>query len=184
MEGYINTASVKLQKTKAMNISDLPDVWDPEISTGMKDDADIDEDGYIIGKNRDQDNSEDEEEFEHEDSDKEEEEKTSILSDIDEKESSAPKRRRLHTPQVIYPQLPDLRFEESYLASLKVGPQTWRNWMWITFRDQVVLCGVQGFAMSVGWIWMKSILAIQKENGAKFGIWLNELVSRAFGRDI
>ena len=41
------------------------------------------------------------------------------------------------------PPLPDLRFEQSYLASLQ-GAETWWNIAWITGRDQVLLPLVQG----------------------------------------
>lgn len=59
------------------------------------------------------------------------------LSDIDEDEIPAsilrPPPRR---PQM--PPLPDLRFEQSYLASIK-DAQDWRVVTWITLRDQVRL---------------------------------------------
>ena len=41
------------------------------------------------------------------------------------------------------PPLPDLRFEQSYLASIS-GADTWSRVMWITTRDQVLLPLVQG----------------------------------------
>ncbi|KAM0804694.1 hypothetical protein BDR22DRAFT_885372 [Usnea florida] len=41
------------------------------------------------------------------------------------------------------PPLPDLRFEQSYLASLQ-GVDTWYGIAWITGRDQVLLPLVQG----------------------------------------
>lgn len=42
------------------------------------------------------------------------------------------------TQRAPLPPMPDLRFEQSYLASLK-GAETWRQIAWITTRDQVRL---------------------------------------------
>jgi hypothetical protein len=56
----------------------------------------------------------------------------SIPSDIvDARHSLRPARRRAPLPP-----LPDLRFEQSYLASLN-GAETWGRIAWITVRDQV-----------------------------------------------
>lgn len=41
------------------------------------------------------------------------------------------------------PPLPDLRFEQSYLASLR-GAESWGRIAWITMRDQVFLPLIQG----------------------------------------
>jgi hypothetical protein len=56
----------------------------------------------------------------------------SISSDIvDPRHSLRPAPRRAQLPP-----LPDLRFEQSYLASLN-GAETWGRIAWITTRDQV-----------------------------------------------
>lgn len=55
----------------------------------------------------------------------------SIASDILDRPSLRPVARRRDLPP-----LPDLRFEQSYLASLR-GAETWQRIAWITFRDQV-----------------------------------------------
>ena len=57
---------------------------------------------------------------------------TSVISENSIPESAlkpAPRRANL-------PPLPDLRFEQSYLASIK-GAETWSAVAWITVRDQV-----------------------------------------------
>ncbi|PGH15761.1 hypothetical protein AJ79_02141 [Helicocarpus griseus UAMH5409] len=63
---------------------------------------------------------------------------TSISSDIID-------RRRTIRPlqRAPLPPLPDLRFEQSYLASLK-GAESWQRVAWITLRDQVLLPLIQG----------------------------------------
>lgn len=56
----------------------------------------------------------------------------SLSSDlVDESRQIRPVRRRQTLPP-----LPDLRFEQSYLASLK-DADTWGRVAWITVRDQV-----------------------------------------------
>ncbi|EEQ87120.1 hypothetical protein RJZ56_004506 [Blastomyces dermatitidis] len=63
---------------------------------------------------------------------------TSISTDIvDPSRSIRPLQR------APLPPLPDLRFEQSYLASLK-GAETWQRVAWITLRDQVFLPLLQG----------------------------------------
>ncbi|KLJ08649.1 hypothetical protein EMPG_15913 [Blastomyces silverae] len=63
---------------------------------------------------------------------------TSISTDIvDPSRSIRPLQR------APLPPLPDLRFEQSYLASLK-GAETWQKVAWITLRDQVFLPLLQG----------------------------------------
>ncbi|KAJ9325571.1 hypothetical protein C8Q69DRAFT_447621 [Paecilomyces variotii] len=63
----------------------------------------------------------------------------SIPSDIvDPSRVIRPLTRRHHLPP-----LPDLRFEQSYLASLR-GADTWGRIAWITIRDQVILPLMQG----------------------------------------
>lgn len=58
-----------------------------------------------------------------------------VMSDVDEDEiplsALRPTPRRSQMPP-----LPDLRFEQSYLASIQ-DAQTWQKVAWITFRDQV-----------------------------------------------
>lgn len=46
--------------------------------------------------------------------------------------------RPVHRRQTL-PPLPDLRFEQSYLASIK-DADTWGRVAWITTRDQVCIC--------------------------------------------
>lgn len=55
----------------------------------------------------------------------------SIASDILDRPALRPVARRRDLPP-----LPDLRFEQSYLASLR-GAETWQRIAWITVRDQV-----------------------------------------------
>lgn len=55
----------------------------------------------------------------------------SISSDILNQPPLRPVARRRDLPP-----LPDLRFEQSYLASLR-GAETWQRVAWITVRDQV-----------------------------------------------
>lgn len=50
---------------------------------------------------------------------------------VDARHTIRPAPRRAHLPP-----LPDLRFEQSYLASIK-GAETWQRVTWITIRDQV-----------------------------------------------
>lgn len=64
-----------------------------------------------------------------------EEDKPSISSDV--LRPVLPRRR----PNL--PPLPDLRFEQSYLASLN-GADTWGRVAWITVRDQMLLPLIQG----------------------------------------
>lgn len=47
------------------------------------------------------------------------------------------------------PPLPDLRFEQSYLASLR-DVDNWKGVLWVTGRDQVVLPLVQGMLWTLG----------------------------------
>ncbi|KAL9001605.1 MAG: hypothetical protein Q9188_005424 [Gyalolechia gomerana] len=75
---------------------------------------------------------------------------TSISSKADSIPESAvrPIPRRANLPP-----LPDMRFEQSYLASLQ-GAESWWSILWITGRDQVVLPLVQGMLWTLllsGW---------------------------------
>ncbi|CEJ60509.1 hypothetical protein PMG11_09081 [Penicillium brasilianum] len=73
----------------------------------------------------------------------------SLSSDIvDPSRVIRPIRRRQTLPP-----LPDLRFEQSYLASLK-DADTWGRVAWITVRDQVLLPLIQGTVWTLalsGW---------------------------------
>ena len=73
---------------------------------------------------------------------------TSFSSDADSIPESAlkPAPRRANLPP-----LPDLRFEQSYLASLK-GAESWWQVAWITGRDQVHLDGLSAGKMNVSWL--------------------------------
>lgn len=62
-----------------------------------------------------------------------------ISSDIVDNISSRPRRSTL-------PPLPDLRFEQSYLASIR-NAESWRRVAYITIRDQVMMPLAQG----IGW---------------------------------
>jgi Autophagy receptor ATG43 len=62
-----------------------------------------------------------------------------IASDIVDNVSARPRRSTL-------PPLPDLRFEQSYLASIK-SADTWSKVAYITMRDQVMMPLAQG----IGW---------------------------------
>ncbi|KAF2202846.1 DUF1770-domain-containing protein [Delitschia confertaspora ATCC 74209] len=55
--------------------------------------------------------------------------------------------------QKTMPPLPDLRFEQSYLKSIEKA-ESWKGVLWITFRDQVVMCFAQGVIWTLilsGW---------------------------------
>ncbi|KAL3476132.1 DUF1770-domain-containing protein [Aspergillus californicus] len=62
----------------------------------------------------------------------------SIPSDVVDHRALRPASRRPTLPP-----LPDLRFEQSYLASIR-GAETWGRVAWITTRDQILLPLVQG----------------------------------------
>ena len=65
-------------------------------------------------------------------------ETNSIASDIvDPRRAIHPVRRRQNLPP-----LPDLRFEQSYLASIK-DAESWGRVAWITTRDQVRIVPIQ-----------------------------------------
>ncbi|RAO70873.1 uncharacterized protein BHQ10_006885 [Talaromyces amestolkiae] len=68
----------------------------------------------------------------------------SITSDILDQPVLRPVARRRDLPP-----LPDLRFEQSYLASLR-GADTWQRVAWITVRDQVLLPLIQGTFWTLG----------------------------------
>ena len=72
------------------------------------------------------------------------------------------------------PPLPDLRFEQSYLASLE-GAETWWKIAWITGRDQVMLPLVQGMLWTLvlsGWRhWNKGAAFTGQSFGARVRKW-------------
>ena len=96
---------------------------------------------------------------------------TSIASSSDSVPESAlrPVPRRTNLPP-----LPDLRFEQSYLASLQ-GADTWWRVAWITGRDQVLLPLAQGTLWTLalgGWkYWNKGAAIGGQSVGARVRKW-------------
>ncbi|KAM0713758.1 hypothetical protein Q7P37_010720 [Cladosporium fusiforme] len=96
-----------------------------------------------------------------------------VLSDIDEDEvpisilRPAPRK-----PQM--PPLPDLRFEQSYLASIK-DAKDWKVVTYITIRDQLFMPLVQGMAWTLivsGWRHLNRSSTLQGQSiGAKIRRW-------------
>lgn len=75
-----------------------------------------------------------------------------VLSDVDEDEIPLSALRPLPRRSQL-PPLPDLRFEQSYLASIQ-NADTWQRVAWITFRDQVFMPLTQGIMWTLllsGW---------------------------------
>ncbi|RAL05570.1 DUF1770 domain-containing protein [Aspergillus ibericus CBS 121593] len=72
------------------------------------------------------------------------------------------------------PPLPDLRFEQSYLASLR-GADTWGRVAWITIRDQVLLPLIQGTVWTLalsGWrFWNRNASLSGQTLGSKIRRW-------------
>jgi len=72
------------------------------------------------------------------------------------------------------PPLPDLRFQESYLASLK-GTNSWRGVAWITVRDQVLIPFIQGTLWTLaisGWrYWNRGAQFQGRSMGTKIRTW-------------
>lgn len=71
------------------------------------------------------------------------------------------KPTRRHRPNL--PPLPDLRFEQSYLASIQHA-ESWQRVLWITVRDQVLLPLVQGTLWTLalaGWRYWNRGAAMQ-----------------------
>ncbi|KAK5166715.1 uncharacterized protein LTR77_008259 [Saxophila tyrrhenica] len=95
------------------------------------------------------------------------------ISDVEEDEIPAsvlrppPRRPAL-------PPLPDLRFEQSYLASIK-DTKGWQGVTYITIRDQVLMPLVQGIAWTLivaGWRhWNKATKFSGQSVGAKVRRW-------------
>ncbi|KAF2123497.1 DUF1770-domain-containing protein [Dothidotthia symphoricarpi CBS 119687] len=72
------------------------------------------------------------------------------------------------------PPLPDLRFEQSYLKSIEKA-ESWQGVLWITLRDQVVMCFAQGMLWTLllgGWRhWNKSAKFSGQGVGARVRRW-------------
>ncbi|KAJ5099766.1 hypothetical protein N7532_006767 [Penicillium argentinense] len=72
------------------------------------------------------------------------------------------------------PPLPDLRFEQSYLASIK-DADTWGRVAWITIRDQVLLPLIQGTVWTLalsGWrYWNRTASLSGQTLGSRIRRW-------------
>jgi len=72
------------------------------------------------------------------------------------------------------PPLPDLRFQQSYLASLK-GADSWGRIAWITVRDQILLPLIQGTLWTLalcGWrYWNRGAQFRGRSIGMKIRRW-------------
>jgi hypothetical protein len=76
----------------------------------------------------------------------------SLPSDLDEDEIPVSVLRPVKRSKQ-FPPLPDLRFEQSYLASISTA-ETWQKVAWITFRDQLFMPLTQGLVWTLvvaGW---------------------------------
>ncbi|KAL4942647.1 hypothetical protein BDV06DRAFT_158983 [Aspergillus oleicola] len=98
----------------------------------------------------------------------------SIPSDlVDQHRILRPTRRRQTLPP-----LPDLRFEQSYLASLR-GADTWGRVAWITIRDQVFLPLIQGTLWTLalsGWrFWNRNASLSGQTLGSRVRRWWYEV---------
>ncbi|KAJ5573666.1 uncharacterized protein N7459_008093 [Penicillium hispanicum] len=98
----------------------------------------------------------------------------SLSSDIvDPNRMIRPIRRRQTLPP-----LPDLRFEQSYLASLK-DADTWGRVAWITVRDQVLLPLIQGTVWTLalsGWrFWNRNASLSGQTLGSRIRRWWYEV---------
>ncbi len=71
------------------------------------------------------------------------------------------------------PPLPDLRFEQSYLASIK-GAETWQRVTWITIRDQV--CSLS----NTRHILVHACRKVHRQDTSSFWIWLGCFGYRSF----
>ncbi|KAJ5176940.1 uncharacterized protein N7482_002817 [Penicillium canariense] len=98
----------------------------------------------------------------------------SLSSDIVDPSRVIRPIRRRHT----LPPLPDLRFEQSYLASLK-DADTWGRVTWITVRDQVLLPLIQGTVWTLalaGWrFWNRSASLSGHTLGSRIRRWWYEV---------
>ncbi|OAL44376.1 DUF1770-domain-containing protein [Pyrenochaeta sp. DS3sAY3a] len=72
------------------------------------------------------------------------------------------------------PPLPDLRFEQSYLKSIERA-ESWKGVLWITLRDQVIMCFAQGVLWTLvlnGWRhWNRSAKFSGQGVGARIRRW-------------
>ncbi|KAE8355509.1 hypothetical protein BDV28DRAFT_38264 [Aspergillus coremiiformis] len=98
----------------------------------------------------------------------------SIPSDIvDPRRMIRPPSRRHNLPP-----MPDLRFEQSYLASIR-GADTWGRVAWITIRDQVLLPLIQGTLWTLalsGWrFWNRNASLRGQTLGSKIRRWWYEV---------
>ncbi|KAK9618268.1 hypothetical protein V6Z94_005301 [Aspergillus fumigatus] len=98
----------------------------------------------------------------------------SIPSDIVDPSRMVRPVSRRHT----LPPLPDLRFEQSYLASLR-GADTWGRVAWITIRDQVLLPLIQGTLWTLalsGWrYWNRTASLSGQTLGSRLRRWWYEV---------
>ncbi|KAL1957686.1 hypothetical protein VTO42DRAFT_5663 [Malbranchea cinnamomea] len=72
------------------------------------------------------------------------------------------------------PPIPDLRFEQSYLASLRCA-DTWGRIAWITTRDQVLLPLIQGTLWTLALSGLRSWNRGAHVGGRKVGVSLRQL---------
>ncbi|KAL5003145.1 hypothetical protein BDV10DRAFT_67110 [Aspergillus recurvatus] len=98
----------------------------------------------------------------------------SIPSDLVDPHLALRPISRRHT----LPPLPDLRFEQSYLSSLR-GADTWGRVAWITIRDQVLLPLVQGTLWTLalsGWrFWNRTASLSGQTLGSRVRRWWYEV---------
>ncbi|KAI2741747.1 hypothetical protein DTO013E5_5168 [Penicillium roqueforti] len=101
-------------------------------------------------------------------------ETNSIASDVVHPRQVIRPVRRRHT----LPPLPDLRFEQSYLASIK-DADTWGRVAWITTRDQVLLPLIQGTVWTLalsGWrFWNRNASVSGHTLGSRVRRWWYEV---------
>ncbi|KAL4883291.1 hypothetical protein BJY04DRAFT_185281 [Aspergillus karnatakaensis] len=98
----------------------------------------------------------------------------SIPSDVVDQHRVLRPAARRHT----LPPLPDLRFEQSYLASIR-GADTWGRVAWITVRDQVLLPLFQGTLWTLalsGWrYWNRGASLSGQTLGSRIRRWWYEV---------
>jgi hypothetical protein len=100
------------------------------------------------------------------------ESRDSSSSSLPSSPSRIPRRRRPRKAQL--PPLPDLRFEQSYLASIPQGSSYGRIG-WITLRDQVMMPLIQGtmWTLAVTWWrhWNKGASLVGQGTGTRLRRW-------------
>ncbi|KAL5342958.1 hypothetical protein BJX70DRAFT_394395 [Aspergillus crustosus] len=98
----------------------------------------------------------------------------SIPSDVVDQHPALRPVARRHT----LPPLPDLRFEQSYLASIR-GADTFGRVAWITIRDQVLLPLIQGTLWTLalsGWrFWNRTASLSGQTLGSRVRRWWYEV---------